>query len=263
MADESLRAAIPTTFQGRTYRSRLEAEVAAWLTYLEMEFQYESASFYVPGVGHYRPDFYLPEYGWFIEARGYETPASQAQLRAFGEAVAQGQVAAGTAFLIIGPARRPVAYVADLPHPTVPRLLSFGVCGRCGLWDLMVGHIVTDFKPPMIRWEFQLRHGYEDMDITLVEFALLYEQGHLVIYPPLQSMEVPRPPLSLEVWHAIQPIIAGVAARAAYFSERSHVPQGSMIVDPRESLERLAGWAADDPVEKYLCRTRLVLEGRG
>lgn len=62
--------AIPTEFNGITFRSRLEANVAQFLLDLGLKYEYESRSFLVNGK-HYCPDFYLPDVDRYVEARGY------------------------------------------------------------------------------------------------------------------------------------------------------------------------------------------------
>lgn len=80
--------AIPTEFRGTNYRSRLEANVAQSLMDMGIEFEYEARSFLVNGK-HYSPDFYLPEQGKYVEARGYITETSEAMLEAFAKQVGQ------------------------------------------------------------------------------------------------------------------------------------------------------------------------------
>lgn len=76
--------AIPTKFRGIMYRSRLEANVAQFLTDLGTTFEYETQSFLVNG-DHYAPDFYLPQIDRFVEARGYLTEDSEATLEEFAK----------------------------------------------------------------------------------------------------------------------------------------------------------------------------------
>jgi hypothetical protein len=55
---------------GRFYRSWYEVHVARCLANGHIEFEYESKCIFI-GNGHYSPDFYLTQYGLYIEVKGY------------------------------------------------------------------------------------------------------------------------------------------------------------------------------------------------
>ncbi len=58
-----------TTNSGRQVRSKLEQQCADYLSNHDIEFKYEPLM--LLAGRQYRPDFYLPEYGVFIEICGY------------------------------------------------------------------------------------------------------------------------------------------------------------------------------------------------
>jgi hypothetical protein len=57
-------AAIPTTYRGRRYRSRLEARWAAFFDLLEWRHEYEPFD-----LGGWSPDFLLPDFGALVEIK--------------------------------------------------------------------------------------------------------------------------------------------------------------------------------------------------
>ncbi len=59
---------IPTTFNGVTYRSRLEARWAVFFFCLYVPLTYEPERFQLYG-GSYLPDFYLPSEGAYLEIK--------------------------------------------------------------------------------------------------------------------------------------------------------------------------------------------------
>ena len=59
MTDQTIRA-IETTYNGRLYRSRLEARWAVMLDTLKVRFEYENEGYETPH-GRYLPDFWLPD----------------------------------------------------------------------------------------------------------------------------------------------------------------------------------------------------------
>ncbi len=59
---------IETRYHGYRFRSRLEARWAVFYDYLEISYQYEPEGFDLDGVW-YLPDFYLPEYDYWIEIK--------------------------------------------------------------------------------------------------------------------------------------------------------------------------------------------------
>lgn len=83
---------IPTMFNGRTYRSRLEANVAQMLYQLGIAFAYEPISFLLDDGTHYRPDFWCRDIRLWIEVRGYSSPKADRQIRQFGAAIMDARV---------------------------------------------------------------------------------------------------------------------------------------------------------------------------
>lgn len=63
--------AIPTKYNGYTFRSRQEARWAVFFDYLGVEYEYEKEGFNLP-CGYYLPDFWIPEWKAWIEIKGKE-----------------------------------------------------------------------------------------------------------------------------------------------------------------------------------------------
>lgn len=61
--------AIPTEYDGRLYRSRLEARWAVFMDAIEVRFDYEPEAFELDGIS-YLPDFWLPAQGCYYEIKG-------------------------------------------------------------------------------------------------------------------------------------------------------------------------------------------------
>lgn len=65
---------VPTEYAGTLFRSRLEADWAATLDACHIQWQYEPETLTLPSGAVYIPDFWLPELGTWIEAKGPHTP---------------------------------------------------------------------------------------------------------------------------------------------------------------------------------------------
>jgi hypothetical protein len=63
--------AIETTYNGYKFRSRLEARWAVFFDDLGIKYEYELEGFSLPSGG-YLPDFYLPQFGIFVEVKPFE-----------------------------------------------------------------------------------------------------------------------------------------------------------------------------------------------
>ena len=63
-------APVRMTYDGVTFRSTLEADWAATLNFLRIQWQYEPEAFTLPSGTRYRPDFYLPEIATWLEVKG-------------------------------------------------------------------------------------------------------------------------------------------------------------------------------------------------
>jgi predicted nuclease of restriction endonuclease-like RecB superfamily len=62
------------TVVGTKYRSNFEVDFASDLIKRGLDFSYEPDSYsYVPRTTTYTPDFYLPEYKFYIETKGFFT----------------------------------------------------------------------------------------------------------------------------------------------------------------------------------------------
>jgi len=62
--------AVPTTYAGTRFQSTLEADWAATLDNLNIQWQYEPEAVQLPNGLRYRPDFYLPELTTWLEVKG-------------------------------------------------------------------------------------------------------------------------------------------------------------------------------------------------
>lgn len=66
--------AIPTSFAGVTFRSRLEADWAYHLSSLGIAWSYEPEGVQLPSGERYLPDFWLPEANTWLEVKGPGVP---------------------------------------------------------------------------------------------------------------------------------------------------------------------------------------------
>lgn len=68
--------AIPTTYKGIEFRSKLEASYAKTLDELGIKWTYEHNGYEIEGV-KYLPDFWLPEISTFLEVKGPVVPGAE------------------------------------------------------------------------------------------------------------------------------------------------------------------------------------------
>ncbi|MEU5979408.1 hypothetical protein [Streptomyces sp. NPDC047315] len=66
--------AVPTPYDGVTFRSRLEAEWAQTLNLNKIAWEYEPETITLPSGATYIPDFWLPQLGTWIEVKGPNVP---------------------------------------------------------------------------------------------------------------------------------------------------------------------------------------------
>lgn len=66
--------AIETRYKGYRFRSRLEARWAVFFDALGLRWEYEPEGFELPS-GRYLPDFYLPQYGLWVEVKATSATA--------------------------------------------------------------------------------------------------------------------------------------------------------------------------------------------
>ncbi|MEV6313391.1 hypothetical protein AB0M10_32980 [Streptomyces sp. NPDC051840] len=66
--------AVPTPYDGTTFRSRLEADWARTLNLNNIRWEYEPETFTLPSGTTYIPDFRLPDLGTWIEVKGPNVP---------------------------------------------------------------------------------------------------------------------------------------------------------------------------------------------
>lgn len=74
MTDQPSIEAVPTEYDGTTFRSRLEADWAHTLNANQIKWAYEPETITLPSGAVYIPDFWLPELGTWIEVKGAGIP---------------------------------------------------------------------------------------------------------------------------------------------------------------------------------------------
>lgn len=91
--------AIQTSYKSYRFRSRLEARWAVFLDRIGVRWEYEKEGYNLGAAGYYLPDFWLPDFGVFLEIKGEECSEADAiKCRAlFNESdkpvfIAQGQI---------------------------------------------------------------------------------------------------------------------------------------------------------------------------
>jgi hypothetical protein len=62
--------AVPTSYAGVQFRSKLEADWAAYFDFESIQWSYEPEAFELPNGAKYLPDFYLDALDIFVEVRG-------------------------------------------------------------------------------------------------------------------------------------------------------------------------------------------------
>lgn len=79
--------ALPTTYGGIKFRSRLEARWALFFDAAGLRFHYEPEGFALPGGIAYLPDFWLPGFRMFLEVKpGEPSPAETAKALGLAQA---------------------------------------------------------------------------------------------------------------------------------------------------------------------------------
>jgi len=69
------------------FRSKMEANICRYYIWIKMPWQYEPKEFEFKGIKRgtrfYKPDFYLPTFGTWIEVKGYFRRTDKIKLRRF------------------------------------------------------------------------------------------------------------------------------------------------------------------------------------
>ena len=79
--------AIPTTFKGIEFKSRLEAQTAFLFETFGIAWEYEPTSVMLSNGICYTPDFHLPNQRSVVECRGYDSEKGQKQIEGFVKAL--------------------------------------------------------------------------------------------------------------------------------------------------------------------------------
>lgn len=69
--------AIETFYDGYRFRSRLEARWAVFFHEAGIQYEYEPEGFDLPKRGYYLPDFYLPQFGAYVEIKPLSVSPSE------------------------------------------------------------------------------------------------------------------------------------------------------------------------------------------
>lgn len=138
--DEQFKHAIPTTYRGIQFKSRLEAQCAVMLDKMSCHWTYEPTSFMLPSGVAFTPDFLVKGLGFshvYVECRGYKTRRGERQIDELGEIVL-GRPREWTDiecilnFITIGP--DDVSLYAK--HAAARQPVSFGKCNHAG-WRIV------------------------------------------------------------------------------------------------------------------------------
>lgn len=123
--------AIPTVYNGVQLKSRMESKVALLLDKLGWKWEYEPFSVMLDGI-NYTPDFYIPEQGYVIECRGYDSDKGQQQIERFAKASPRLQLPGRVVNLygVIGPEE---AQIWDSTEEYWRSMVVL-ICGECGGW---------------------------------------------------------------------------------------------------------------------------------
>jgi hypothetical protein len=116
--------AIPTTYKGTQFKSRMEADVAFVLDAMGMEWVYEPESFLLDDGTHYMPDFWIEQQRLWVEVRGYESEKGVRQIRQFSQFLLSERPQ--QAFVVIG---------SDVPFMLRRGFLSRTDLVRCGVCE--------------------------------------------------------------------------------------------------------------------------------
>jgi len=82
--------AIPTTYNGVNFKSRLEAQTAFLFDTFGILWEYEPKSLMLSNGTCYTPDFWLPDQRSVLECRGYKTDKGERQILGFASAIRNG-----------------------------------------------------------------------------------------------------------------------------------------------------------------------------
>lgn len=99
-------AAIPTTYKGVKFRSKLEAAWAEWFDSKGIEWTYEQEGYQLPSGTWYLPDFWLPKAKTFVEVKGLidasvQKPIELAKSVPIGVCVVLAEAPAGSKFRLL------------------------------------------------------------------------------------------------------------------------------------------------------------------
>lgn len=212
--------AIPTTYKGIEYRSKLEAKVAMFLTLGQISFEYEPERLGNENGEEYNPDFYLPDTDDWIEVKGKREGYEQEILKA-------------SRFVTYdGPIKR-LIIISEIPDPEVMGMPHFPCyygqklfngqnilsTGWYFFQDMEYGHFEghisgAHYCPPHIsKWHYE---GYlQDFDISPV--------SDLVLSREAKEMEFER--LKRELKQSDDPIMDTCMknANSVFFSALSQV----------------------------------------
>lgn len=136
-----MRRAIPTTYAGVRFRSRLEADWARYFDEQGIRWAFEAEGFDIDGVA-YLPDFYLPDLRTFCEVKGLLDDESEIKVRRLaewvedrGRIVVLAEAPAGKRWALVPADGGPLAWRGELARCPLCGAVQFmdegGECRRC------------------------------------------------------------------------------------------------------------------------------------
>lgn len=188
--------AIETRYRGYRFRSRLEARWAVFFDALGIRWEYEPEGFDLGGWGWYLPDFYLPEWGAWIEIKpALPTDEEYTKFTAFAHmrtrATSGGMK---NSFMLCG-------------SPGIPAL-SFG---NNGTWELRDGYV--SLSPVVLKRRVDLTpHTSRDVKFDMLRPTELGELGDedSEIFCPVEAFAFTQGGRNLDIWPVYLTVVGGV-----------------------------------------------------
>jgi hypothetical protein len=213
--------AIPTTYHGIRFRSRLEAEAAQLLDLVRLDWIYESESFLLDSGDHYWPDFQLPDCRLWLETRGYTSARGHAQIQAFRDTVLRREI--GFAYVVLD--HEKLWWTCPEEGTTEAVLLG---CNYCGRWSVAPEPAYRCSRSECLA--FNNRSNIWDVRIL---------EGHLRLFGPLTPN---LSPVEFARSEGLQrPIKHGFSSAGDVLKELRRGPRIGRALDQADALSRARG----------------------